>query len=161
MSGIHKALPDCQQGPGVQGATAKLLCYLKDFKSTPRKASRISLLQALCWYCQSCQSVLGLVQSRKMPRKKKMHYKSQISFYWGVTLSLSWATLERLHLHYHSTGWVDFPSLYLDRAVISAGCAVPRAALPALPTLYTSLVPLSIQSIHALISELCISSTDE
>lgn len=81
MSVIHKTLPDCQQDPGVQGATAKLLCYLRDYKSTPRKASRMSLLQALCWHYQSCQSTLGLVQSRKMPRKKKIHYKSQISFY--------------------------------------------------------------------------------
>lgn len=73
-----------------------LISYL--YKSTVRKASRMSLLQALCWYCQSCQSVLGLVQSRKMPRKKKIHYKSQISFCWGVTFSLSWTILERLHL---------------------------------------------------------------
>lgn len=58
--------------------TAKLLSYLRDNKSTLRKASRISLLQALSWYCQS--QCWDWSKAERCPERRKYTTKAKSVF---------------------------------------------------------------------------------
>lgn len=112
---------------------SKLLSYLSDYKSKPRRPQHMPGSGSLLVLPKLLiNAVVGCKVETCPKRRKYLHLQKPKHFHWRVTFSLSWAILERLHLHYHTTGWFDFsipPSRITDihkHAATEAATLLPR-----------------------------------